>query len=213
MSWDPGAARERSEAELERHGLQGNPSLPLLGDEDVARLRPVEDVVARCRALFAVLVVVDGGDDAEEVAESLEQRGLTRWLASEERAYLADPTDERCVQLTWRTEGMLAMAWALNLVDELPLTGTAEGVADAFEPIDPFGDEPPPDVRLRSREELAQRLDTFYCAHWCVRHHELEGEPDPWPEEIEQGAVWERRLGLEFLFGDEDDWDQITLDT
>ena len=214
MSWDAERAREQSRAELERHGLRVNPGLPLLGADDVGRCRPAGDVVARCQALFGVLAVTEGVD-VSAVLPSLQERGLERWLSADERAYLDAPSEELRTQLSWRTEGMRSMGWALGLFDDLPLTGTAGTIAPAFDPLDPdgSGDGPDDSVTLRPAEEIAARLDLFYCAHWCVRHHEHHGEPQPWPDEIVQGAVWERRHGLEFLFAETDDWDEITLDT
>lgn len=215
MAWDGEAVRARSRAELERFGLEVNPNLPLLGADEVAQARPVAEVVARCQALYGVLAVVEDVPPGE-VLPSLGERGLTRWLTEQERAFLEDPSDEEALtQLSWRTEGMRSMGWALRLFDDLPLTGTAGEVAPPFDPIDPDGSAggPDPSLALRPAEELGERLDLFYCAHWCVRHHELTGEPEAWPEEIEPGAVWERRHGLEFLFADTDDWDEISLDT
>ena len=217
MPWDAGAARRRSRDELARFGIDILARLPLLFEPDeLARLRPAEDAIARAVALYAVIAVREG-EPADMVRESLDARGLAGWLSERERAFIAQPADEdELVQMSWRIEALAALAWALALVEELPLEG-ADGVpAEVFAPIDADGSRGgrDQDVRLRPVEQLADRLDLFYCAHWAATEQQLTGHFDPWPTQLVPGAIQERRHGLEWLFAERDlDWDEVDLST
>ena len=217
MTWDADAVRRRSRAELAKYGIEVAARLPLLFEPDeLARLRPAEDAIARAVALYAVIAVREG-TPADMARESLEERGLTGWLSERERGFIAQPVDEgELVEMSWRIEALAALAWALGLVEELPLEG-AEGVpAEVFAPIDPDGSRGARDrdVRLRPVEQLADRLDLFYCAHWAARQQQLTGHFDPWPAQLVPDAIQERRHGLEWLFAERDlDWEEVDLST
>ena len=115
--------------------------------------------------------------------------------------------------MSWRVEALTALAWALALVDELPLEGAHGVPAEVFAPLDPDGSRGArsEEVELRPSQELADKLDVFYCAHWAVREHELTGSFDPLPGELVPGAIQERRHGLEWLLSVDVDWEDIDL--
>ena len=66
----------------------------MLGTEEFATLRPVSNVIDRCRALYGVLAVVEGVS-ASEVGAFLSASGLDRALSSGEREYLGAVLDSR----------------------------------------------------------------------------------------------------------------------
>ena len=214
MQWDAYAARRRSSEELARHGIEVPPSLPLLLEpHELDRLRPVTDVVARTQALFEVIALREGAP-AEQVRASIDKGRLDPWLSEREKRFVAQPDDhQELIAMSWRIESILALGWALGLVDDLPLEG-AEGVpAETFAPIHTPGSRSP-QFQLRPVHEIADRLDLFYCGHWAAVEHRLSGAFSPWPDALVPGAILERRHGLEWLFADpEFDWEQIDLST
>jgi hypothetical protein len=217
VPWEADAARRRSREELAKYGIDVLAHLPLLFDPDeLPRLRPAEDAIARAVALYAVIAVREGAP-ADTVRESLEARGLIGWLSERERQFIAQPADEgELVQMSWRVEALAALGWALGLVEELPLEGAEGAPAEVFAPIDPDGTREgrDQDVLLRPVEQLADRLDLFYCAHWAAREQQLTGHFDPWPAQLVPGAIQERRHGLEWLFAERDvDWEEVDLST
>jgi Domain of unknown function (DUF4272) len=61
MPWNGDAARRRSRSELAKYGIEVPTHLPVLFDlNDLARLRPPDDVIARAVALYAVIAVREG---------------------------------------------------------------------------------------------------------------------------------------------------------
>ena len=220
MARDFELTRRASLAVLQPFGIVVPEHLPVLGEGEVARHRPLDEIVERVQAMYGVLAVVEGAP-FDMVERSLADRGLNRWLSERERAYFdarrrGEDPERRRVELSWRTECMLALGWALRLFDDLPLTGTQVAPAEAFEPLDPkgFGSGADPSIRLRPIPEIAARLDLLYCAHWAVRENQLTGRFEPWPADLVPGAIWERRHALEWIFDtDADDWDDVDLST
>jgi hypothetical protein len=218
--FDPELARRESRSLVTSYGLEVPDHRPLLGVEEVADPRPVDDVIARCRALYCVLAVVEGVS-ASEVSAFLAESSLSSMLSESEREYVnaggEGPRAEHLrPQLSWRTECMLAMGWALHLFANLPLEGVAGEIAGAFAPLDPDGRAGgvQGDIRLRPPDELGQKLDTLYCLHWVVRERQLTGWPAVWPDSLVPGAIWERRHALEWIVqSDVDEWDEVDLST
>jgi Domain of unknown function (DUF4272) len=213
--------RAESLRRLERLGLTGRLPLPLLGDDDVASLRPAEEVVARCHAIAAA-IAVEQGADPEDVAEELREHDLERWLAGPERSLLRHHLGERRldedvlrqaeIDVSWRQESLWVLLWALGFVEELRPDEFC-GDESAYERMAPDMDPAKTiqGIELRPRERLVAELDFHYCLHWHLREREL-GRRRPLPEPLSEGFVRERRLPLEWLFA-EDEWEEISLDT
>jgi Domain of unknown function (DUF4272) len=135
MTWDHEAVRAASRAALAEHGLTVPDHLPWL---DRVPPRPREDVIARTLALYSVMAIVEGAP-FDVVHESIVARGLDRHLSETEHRYLGarlrgeEPSERDQVELSWRGECMVALGWALELFDELPLEGhIADDSARAF---------------------------------------------------------------------------------
>jgi hypothetical protein len=212
----PDEIRGWSLAELAHAGLPAPPEhFPSILEAYAGPRRSAQDVVDRIRALHGVLAAAYG-QPGDEILEQLTERGLLEWVSDSERVMLAAPEDEAQdlrVRISWRTECLSALGWALGLYDELPIDGLSEAAPEDFAVLDPEADAgTPADVTLRDERELMARLDVFFCAHWAVRDHDLTGLPAQWPEGVVSGAVWERRHALEWLLSDTP-WDDIGLNT
>ena len=218
------ALRARSAIRLERLGLEDElpPQLPLLGDGDIAWVRPAGDVVARCHAIASAIGVQQGAE-AGEIADELREHDLERWLSGPERALLRhrlgeEELDEAAVEqaevdVSWRQECLWALLWALGFVDELKPDEYC-GDESAYERMAPEMDpaQTVEGIELRPVEELAAELDFQLCLHWYTREARVQGTEDRLPEPIAEEFVQERRVALEWLFTDED-WEEIALDT
>jgi hypothetical protein len=212
MSGDPERWRADSVAALAPYGVALPAHFPLLGDEDVAAHRPLEQVVARAQTLVCLLNASHGAP-LEKVERVLDEHALQRWVSASERAFLADPGDQEAAQLlTWRVEALYALDWVLEVTDALPLEGIVSFGDELLGPVDPLSPVPAP-TSLRDASTVAARLDLFFCAHWAVRENHLTGSLEPWPEALVGGAIEERRHALEWYFAPDEEWDDVSLDT
>lgn len=172
-------------------------------------VRPVDQVVARCHALAAVIGLEEGAD-ADDVRADMEEHDLVGHLATNELVFYehraaiapADPEDleQATIDVTWRTEALWALLWALGFVDELDPAaeaGGSEAYAELAPGLDPA--QTVEGVELRPAGELAAMRD---------RHRALRdaGRPD-----VEAGIVLERLHALEWLLRDAA-WDDIEPD-
>ena len=212
---DFAALRRKTGERLAEFGLEIPGPLPLLGDEDVEWCRPVEQVVARCHALAAIIGMEEGGDP-DDIADEMRELGLVELLNGRERLFFDDATgvgnapasalEQAKIDISWRQEALWALLWALGFVDDLPpdqLCGDSSAYARMAPDLDPT--QTVDGIELRPLDELVATIDLYYCLHW----HDRE---DALPPGIEHGVVVERRHALEWLFQDEP-WDEVDTST
>jgi len=72
------------------------------------------------------------------------------------------------------------------------------------------GDKIRRDASLRSTDQLVAALDLAYCLHWAVVDAELHGDE---LVGLYGMGVRERRHALEWLLNEDDEWDDVPLDT
>jgi hypothetical protein len=190
-------------------GVNFNPALPLL--EATSVQRDVNQIVDRVFAMSAIAASTYGFD----------RQRATRWLSAEsqhdeltdtERAFLETGTGNRH-RFAEQIEGMWALAWSIQIVDELDF---AKPCDDGFVQLLPDLKkmEPGNDFRqrasLRAFGEILSACDLAYCLHWAIvdaqlRQLRLLSNLNP-------AWIVERRRALEWLI-DDVPWDQISLDT
>lgn len=214
-AWDPEAVRAGAAAELAPWGIVPPDHLPRLTLEELGGPRPVADVIGRAQALHGVLDIIHG-ESVDASYAAVAAFGADRWISDAERAYLRSvvegpPDVDAEYRLSWRSESLYALAWMLEVADDLPLTRRLELRAEHFQPLDPLRG-PAPELTLRPVAEIAAKFDVLFCAHWAAREQEYRGLLDEWPEDLHPEAIWERRRALEwFLLGDVE-WDDVRLD-
>ncbi len=215
-AWDPELVRAGAAAALAPWGIVPPDHLPRLTLEEVAAPRPVAEVVGRAQALHGVLDIINGAS-VDGAYATVAAMGADRWISASERAYLAGVVDgapdvDAEYQLGWRSESLYALAWMLGLAPELPLTRVLDLRPEYFAPLDPLRGPAPP-LTLRPVVEIAAKLDVLFCAHWAAREQEFSGLLGKWPEDLDPGAIWQRRRALEWFFVPGAEWDDVRLDT
>jgi len=201
--------RETSFTEANRLGFPINPSLPLLHAQLTRTTREVAD---RSLAIY-ILVSIAHGAPPEIGIRWLEQESLTYALTKEEASWLEARDDQLRPKFAILEEALMALMWALNLVEDLdfakyaddslpgkvPKIRSGEG-ADDFREL----------ARLRPDKEIFSKTDLAYCLHWAVvdaylHHRAIPGQVRPY-------VIVERRRALEWLTSGFH-WDEISLDT
>lgn len=157
-------------------------------------LRPpdAERVAARALVLAAVacrgLIEKDAGKPG---AEELRKRvvgwindvGVSAEIEPEEIAVLGTPLGEldrkATLNATWRSEGMVVLAWALACTELPPVSVECEpsDVACGMGFLDERQQTALHDPRLRNYAEIEAWADTYLTLHWRLRQFSLEPAP------------------------------------
>ena len=183
-------------------------------DDDAMSPRTPEQVAQRLLALTATVSRTYSAADSPELAW-VKQHGVEAFFSDEERAFYQqpEPTEQQLVNFSWRTEGLVAVAWALGGLDQLPalnLTADLKSIrllAQAMKDPKAFIAQ----AQLRPASDIEAAEGELYQQHWRVRDAQLFNKP--MPDELHPGVVYERRYALSWLVGYGDDWDEVPTDT
>lgn len=119
--------------------------------------------------------------------------------------------EEEHFYLYWSLESLWAIAWATNLINELPFT---EEVGDELADLSPSlhlnedGQKYINNMTLRSYRELYQMQDLYYRVHWWLNDAAKANEP---VAHIALGAIIQRRIALEWIMDARIKWDDVDV--
>ena len=223
----PEDRRKKTVEQLKKQGIAYNPHLPLLEASGDVKLKSLEE--AKKRALSCMMCVqlacsINNGEDYGEALAFVLQK-FKEWnisiddLLPKERLLIQNKytkngcTDEftrqDLVDIVWTYEVYWSLAWALDLIADKELAN-AEAICDTEKAMMTSAYVTPAS-RLRNVEKILDMLDLFYCYHWaCV---EKQIRPETETGKLNPEVVVERRRGLEWLISEEQDWNEISLDT
>lgn len=194
---------------------------PALGEAEVV-VQPVDAVIRRALALFAVAAHAEAIADGEHgFADVMRERNPTgvAALTEKERAFFDSPepsADEASI-MTWRYEALATLLWALSLAESEPAQAEAPADAQALSRIvmklaedDAFRNS----VRLRPTAEILDALDLTWRQHWIIRQARQNGEDE---QGLSADIIMERHHALNWLTGFHNhpgtDWDDIETPT
>lgn len=233
----PSSIRSTSLLALNDAGFRCATSLPL--SDSNAELRPASEIAARFAALRALFLYVAAPES--RFPESTLRPAMSGLLKShftpKELAIISMPRDEAFRRhdnmIGWKTENMVALAWVLNQQPQLSFDFsmlTHEMMAHLLTQIIPT--ESPLDswienASTRSRDEVLQMEDTFYCFHNAARcaqfpakpswRHIFSQQPSPVPAGFNPsangGVIHERRHALTWSLSPGTAWDDTDLST
>jgi len=183
--------------------------------------RAARQVGARTLALLAV---IGKAHRPQDVRPWVEKHGVARYLSPVESRFFERPRPPKAIRvsMSWRTEALAALLWALRGTTNMPSLAV---------PFDVWSNElarralkdPSAflrNVRLRPKSEIVNMEAFLYRQHWRVRDAELSGpgahirEPgDPPLEELDPEIVYERRYALSWLIAPQTEWDSVPTDT
>lgn len=206
--------KARSEAILKSEGLPINPGLPVIGLDEGAGPRPLEEICYRALSLLPVAGRGCGLEPDDEAA-MIENHDLRRHFTPAERAYIADPepAEQARVQFCWRFESAWVLLWALGYVEE----GLAppRAVCDVQRAYDTAFSRPGAAFVKEARplpfSDVLDQADLAYRTHWAVRQLWLTGEG--LPEGVNPSIVYERHYALTWLTEGGVAWDEVETDT
>jgi len=213
--------REKTHERLKTMGIAINPYLPAL-EREREEYRSLDEICRRAVAsLLAIQVACDlsqgtyGEEEKEFYAELFGRYDAMGYLNDKEKRVVMaeDYSEQDLTDVVWTYESYWSLLWALGLVDDI---SDASECCDCMKAVHTVSDCSSYDefvskCKLRPWNEIMDMLDLYYCYHWACRNKRIN--PDTSIGNLNAEVVWERRRGLEWLVGEEDDWFGISLDT
>jgi len=209
--------KEKSEKILEAENIKINKHLPCIESESETTLRTPKEIARRVSALAVVNLVAFNSISQEEATDYLQNYNLWDFTTENEKEFLANPTDDKKANESWKCEGIWVLMWALNKIETLDFPNEFCDLEN-IDPDDyPVGQDKDPNifidavVSMRSKSEILDANDLYYRFNWACVDERINGRQI---EEINPGIVYERQYALNWLVNYmEQDWDHVTCDT
>lgn len=207
--------KKKTEQYLKKLKIPVNPHLPLIEEEAEAVIRSGADIAKRILILTYLNVLKDGGDK-KEITTFLKREKLWAAVSKGEKALLKKTkfTRQDKVDLSWRSEGIWLMLWAIKKVKQLELPTTQCSVKRILNKLPDFltsTTEFANEAGVRSTAEILDMADLIYRMHWAIRQADLAGEEAP--ADLEGSIVYERHYAINWITCYEENWDDVTTDT
>lgn len=214
---DQKSRKENNEKILESKGIKINKNLPCIESEAETTIRTPKEIAQRVSVLAMTNLVAFNSISPDEAIDYLQSYNLWDFVTEKEKEFLADPTEDKKAQESWKCEGIWTLMWALNKVENLDFPNAfcnLENISAEDYPVGP--DKDPNDfidaiVSILSKSEILDANDLYYRYNWACVDERINGRQI---EGINPGIVYERQYALNWLINYMDqDWDSISCDT
>ncbi|MFN8672318.1 MAG: DUF4272 domain-containing protein [Candidatus Sericytochromatia bacterium] len=217
--------REKNYCYLAEYSFRCARWLPI---EREQKLRPAIEIASRLYALNALVawvVIPNEVAPTENILKMIEKNELRKWLTEEELEILDTPREEAqslyMDKIGWRFENMWPLAWVLGF-DIKPLFYMGQIQEDISSPM--LLKFLPENINaktlveknmIRSKEEIIELEDLFYCAHNAVRSAQMGSSSVPYGFHpiSDGGAIHERRHSLTWCLSSDTSWEETDLST
>ena len=216
------ARRNKSNEIITKMGILTCKDLPILEDDMVNDLKDIDKMCKRAIAsLLSIQLACDINEEydyeksKEMFSNLLKEFNVEDSLnLKEKKIFDGTYSKQDVLDVTWEYECYWSLLWALSLIDDEELKPNkicnCEKAITLVSKSKDYSDFKSK-CKLRDPYEILDMLDLFYRYHWaCV---EKRINPDTNISDLNPEVVYERRRGLEWLFSEEDDWHEISLDT
>jgi len=217
LQQDQVARKSNSEKILTERNIKVNRHLPCIEAESETTLRQPEEVAQRVTILAITNLVAFNQITPGEGVDYLQRHDLWNFVTPDEADFLADPTQEKKNQVTWKCECIWTLMWALNKVDDLPFPDQLCDLSNIPPENYPVGKHKDPNdfinsaTGIRSKKEILDANDLYYRLDWACVDARINGRQIA---EVHPGVVYERHYALNWLVHYMDqDWDDVTCDT
>ena len=207
--------KDKTEKILVKFDIPINVHLPLIEEESESKIRDAKDIAKRLLVLTYLNVSAEQ-EDKSEIIEFLHTDDLWNAVSEDEKALFLkkELTEQETYNISWRSECIYLMLWAINKVDilEFPprnceISEILKLLPDYLEPSKDFIEN----AKLKATNEILDMSDLLYRLHWAVRQAGLEKKNSP--RDIDPGIVQERHYAINWITYYYDNWDDITTDT
>lgn len=210
--------KKNSENQLSNLGIKYNPGLPITYENNDITLRSPKEIAAKTVSLWFLINLTNdpSSENKKDTLGLIKQFGLLDTVSTCDLEFLTNNnhSEQDIIDLTWRTETIKTLYWALNLIPNLGTPIEDESVYNISEDI--VEKYPSPEVfisnaKLRSKEEILNETDFIYRLHWASRPHRRSDQNVP--ANYDYSVIRERDFALRWITNPNIDWDEITLDT
>lgn len=190
-------------------GIEVPEHLPQIEGLDEVKPRTAQDIAGR---LSALAYVIGLGFDAKgkDLLEQLNKFHLMSYVSEYENELLSQDIIEGQdkINMSWLTECAQVLAWCIGLVELDHFKHCDDDLARKI----PFKTSPQVFIQkavLRPIAEIQEQSDLLYRMHWYARNCGLTGQEC----DLSEGIVSERRKAIDWVYGVEEDWDEVPMDT
>jgi hypothetical protein len=206
---------QKTEQFLTELGIPVNSWLPMIEDENEARLRSSVEIAKRILVLAYLVCLAYDECKQSQILEYFESYELIDAVSDQETHLLRkenlDKKDK--INLTWRSEAIWLMLWAIKKVDKLELPIETCDIPSLLKELPKQWEDPNiffAMSSLRPVSEILDMADLIYRLHWASRDAYLN-KKDP-PAKLNEGIIEERHYAINWITCLEE-WDDITTDT
>ena len=224
----PQERRLKTFEKLKKQKIAVNEYLPLLQPGESVKLKSMEEVKKRALGSMISIQLACSIRNGEDYGNSLVmiRQMMNEWnisiddLLPKERVLILnkftqkDNTDEiskqDVIDIVWTYETYYSLIWSLDLIGDREFAD-ASNICNTVRAVSIAGMINDIASGLRNTEKILDMTDLFYCYHWACEEKRIR--PETSTGKLNSEVVVERRRGLEWLISEEEDWNQISLDT
>ena len=213
--------RDKSNEIIESLGITCFRDLPLIEGSNEVELKNIDQICKRAIAsLLSIQLacdIIEGNDyyeSKEYFLDLLEKFGVKdNLLYKEIKLFDGDYTMQDAVDVSWTYECYWALCWAIGLINKMgfPSDVCNSKIAISFVSICKDYNDFKRKVKLRNIEEILDMLDLYYRYHWACVEKKVNDSAEI--KDLNGEVVAERRRGIEWLIKDDNDWNDIVLNT
>lgn len=199
----------KTEKFLQDNGVEVNTDLPTIESIKDVTPRSAEKVAKRiCALTYVIGIAYDANRD--ELTKLLKDYDLWDSVTYKERRLLEASSVSQNEKLvcSWVPESIQALAWCIGLVELDNFNHCDDDLSSKI----PFKEDPREFIQNSSLKELGEiqeQADLLYRMHWASVNTRLSGEKT----DLNEGVIMYRRQAIDWVYGVEPEWEDISLDT
>lgn len=178
-------------------------------------VRSAQEIAKRALVLYAIFNISE--DYHENVQDWLTSKSLWDKLTPLELAYVTSisPTKQAQVNISWRSEAILVLLWALGAIEQMPPLFERCDHEEFLRILPPCVDTAVvqfiENATVRSEEELKSFEKILSDVHWEARDALINNRSTLY---CDIGIIQERHHAMNWIMGYKgQSWDNITTDT
>ncbi len=207
--------KENTEVYLKGLDIPFNIGLPPIEEEVDAVIRTAADIAMRIFILVYLGIYSEDGD-RNEIIEFLKTEELWDSVSEyEKKLFLKKKlTDKDQINISWRSEGIYFMLWAINKIDDLGLPIEQCDIGEMLDLLPNSFDSTKDftqNATVRATQEILDKSDLVYRLHWAIR--EAESNDEDIPADLDSSIMQEWHYAINWITCYDENWDEILTDT